>query len=65
VSTFTATFYGQCPDCHLPIRPGDPVRYLDSEVLHDDCADDAEHRARRPDRVPCPFCFTFHTGECP
>ncbi len=39
---FIAAFHGTCAACGEPIDPGDEVLYEDDDLIHEDCAIDAE-----------------------
>lgn len=39
--TFEARYEGSCEECGDDICPGDLVAYVDDELVHADCADDA------------------------
>ena len=34
---FEVQYHGTCASCGEHIEPGDLVRYLDDEVIHEDC----------------------------
>lgn len=62
---FEASYPGRCPGCDCPIEPGERVRYVDDDLLHEACAD------RGPAAIldaapgkPCGACWTVHAGEC-
>lgn len=55
--TFTAKYSGRCAgDCGDSIVPGDAVRYVDGDLVHDDCTPTVE--VEREVRPVCPNCFT-------
>lgn len=63
--SFSAKFHGRCAgDCGDPIRPGDEVRFVADELVHAECAPDAEAREVRAEPPVCPRCWTVHAGEC-
>lgn len=59
---FEARYRGECASCGWDIEPGEPVRYQDNELVHDDCDGDAEPARQQ---VVCPSCWLVHAGECP
>jgi hypothetical protein len=60
---FEARYGGPCAAaCGAHIHPGDPVRYVDGELCHADCASDDSTAPRQP--AVCPACWTVHAGEC-
>lgn len=65
---FAAQYGGACAaDCGDPIKPGDEVRYLADELMHDECASDADGRivaAERAEPTVCRDRWTVHAGEC-
>lgn len=64
---FAARYPGTCPSCGDRFGVDEPVRYIDDELLHDDCADHADDltlRAERAELSVCPSCWTVHRGEC-
>lgn len=34
---FTALYPGTCGECEEEIAPGDEVRFVDDELVHEDC----------------------------
>jgi hypothetical protein len=64
--TFAARYPGTCAACSERIAVDDDVRYVDDELLHDDCATDGPPPPpRRVERPLCPACYLVHVGECP
>lgn len=65
--SFAAKFAGCCnagESCQYPggfISPGDEVRYVDDELMHDSCASVAQRRNVLP---LCGDCGTYHNGKC-
>lgn len=57
---FEARYHTTCAGCEEKISPGDLVKFVDDEVVHEDC----EPREERPAKPPCPACFMVHAGEC-
>jgi hypothetical protein len=57
VSPFEAQQHGVCAACPEPIRPGDVIRVVDGQPVHETCVDDW------PD--VCPHCWLPHAGKCP
>lgn len=63
---FLARYDGPCAaDCGRSIRADDPVRYVDDELMHAECAalEDSGSPPPRPSAI-CPSCWTIHAGEC-
>lgn len=52
---FIAGFDGTCP-CSAGIEEGDPVRYLDGEVVCEECGVSGEVTVREPVPSLCPLC---------
>lgn len=66
--SFTAQYGGRCAaDCGDLIKPGEEVRYVADELMHDECASEADGRivaAHRAEPDVCSSCRTVHAGEC-
>lgn len=45
MKTFEAKYSSRCPDCSVPIEPGDEVIYVGDLVAHVGCTEAAEQRA--------------------
>lgn len=45
--TFEAKYGGRCGYCDTRFGAGDPVRYHDDEVCHEDCALEAEYEVEQ------------------
>lgn len=61
---FEARFHGQCPSCGEHIGPGYPVKYVEDQLVHEDC--EAAYKPE-PDVEVCDQCFMAKsvTGTCP
>lgn len=54
--TFEARYNGRCAACDERIHEGDPVRFADDALVHDDCA-----AAAPKERAPLPICSRCFT----
>lgn len=52
---FIASFHSEC-ECGRDIEEGDPVRYLDGEVVCEECGVAGEVTVREPVPSLCPLC---------
>lgn len=62
--TFDARYGGRCSACEERIHEGDPVRFHEDALVHDDCTT-AAPRERAPQPI-CQKCFTELpvAGDC-
>lgn len=60
-AVFEARYNGHCAaDCGESVKAGDPVRFLDDELVHADC----ERVRRRIPEVVCTSCWLTKPCEC-
>jgi hypothetical protein len=62
--TFPAKFHGRCGACDEHIVPGQPVKYVDDVLVHDDCEASAPAEVKVGET--CQGCFTQKAldGSC-
>ncbi|WGH21890.1 hypothetical protein SEA_TROGGLEHUMPER_5 [Rhodococcus phage Trogglehumper] len=61
---FTAAkYHGICVVCSTMVVPGDMIGYDADGVTCEDCYERKPETAK-PDKKPCPDCWTVHEGEC-
>lgn len=62
---FPARYDGVCAaDCGTRIHPGDPVRYEDDELVHDECAPKPDPLEIQPGEVVCGVCWLVKPCRC-
>lgn len=57
---FEARFHSTCATCEEHISPGDLARYVDDEVVHNECTDKPEPRVG----PICPRCWLAKPCDC-
>lgn len=61
---FTAAkYHGICVVCSTLVVPGDMIGFDADGVTCEDCYD-GKPDTPKPDKKPCPDCWTVHEGEC-
>lgn len=64
--SFAALYYGTCPACEEPIKPGQSVEWSDRYALvHAGCPEpELSDIDLRPGERVCRLCHLVHPGEC-
>lgn len=64
-ATFPARFDGTCAAaCDSRIHPGDRVRYVDDQLVHDVCAPKPDPLELQPGEVVCGVCWLVKPCRC-
>lgn len=64
-ASFPARFDGKCAaGCDSRIHPGDRVRYEEGQLVHDECAPNADPLTIGPRETVCPDCWCIRPCRC-